>query len=200
MMAYQENDFDKRKNIFCRLYRCPVRSLVGSMTRLLLRGPVRGLVPKTRGGFGLLELLIAMTILAIGMLGIMKLQMQAGFGNAASRHNSAAVNLARSKMEELKRIGAYSIQGGAIAGLADTNTTNDLADWSSPDFTEGPYNESADSGSGGKIFTRSWNVVHDFPITGFKTIRIRVSWMSHGQEKHVDMETQIGLKDMEFFE
>ena len=54
-----------------------------------------------RDGFGLLELLIAMTILAIGMLGIMKLQMQSGFGNAASRETSAAVTLARSKMEAL---------------------------------------------------------------------------------------------------
>jgi len=184
MMAFQEVNFDKRNNIFRRLYRCTIG----------------GLVPKTQGGFGLLELLIAMTILAIGMLGIMKLQMQAGFGNAASRHNSAAVNLARSKLEEIKRIGAYSIQEGAIAGLNDTDTTNDLANWSSPDFTEGPFNESEDSGSGGKIFTRSWNVVHDFPIAGFKTIRVRVSWNSHGREKYVDMETQIGIKDMTFFQ
>ena len=164
---------------------------------------VQTLTPKVQGGFGLLELLIAMTILAIGMLGIMKLQMQSGFGNAASRHNSAAVNLARSKMEELKRIGAYSIQEGAIPALADTpvnDTTNDLADWTTPDHTEGPFNESAESGTGGKIFTRSWNVVHDFPISGFKTIRVRVSWNSHGEEKHVDMETQIGRKDMTFFQ
>ncbi len=166
-----------------------------------LCGPmVRGLTPKSQDGFGLIELLIAMTILSIGILGIMKLQMQSGFGNAASRQNSAAVNLARSKMEELKRIGAYSIQGGAIVGLNDTDTTNDLANWSSPDFTEGPFNEGADTSSGGKIFTRSWNVVQDYPLTGFKTIRIRVSWTSHGVEKHVDIETQIGLKNMIYFE
>jgi len=168
--------------------------------RRLLGRSHRGLAPKVQGGFGLLELLIAITILAIGMLGIMKLQMQSGFGNAASRQNSAAVNLARSKMEELKRIGAYSIQGGAIPSLADTDTTNDLGDWSSPDFTEGPFNESADPSTGGKIYTRSWNVVHDFPIPDFKTIRVRVSWTTHGEEKHVDMETQIGLKDMVYFE
>ena len=164
------------------------------------RAAARGVVPKNRGGFGLLELLIALTILAIGMLGIMKLQMQSGFGNVSSRHNSAAVNLARSKMEELKRIGAYSIQGGVIAALADTDTTNDLANWSDPDFTEGPMNESEDSSTQGKIFTRSWNVVPDHPITGFKTIRVRVSWVSQGQDKHVDMETQIGQKNMIYFE
>jgi len=157
------------------------------------------LIPRVQGGFGLLELLIAMTILAIGMLGIMKLQMQAGFGNVSSRHNSAAVNLARSKMEELKRIGSYSLQEGAIPALADSDTTNDLDDWTTPDFTEGPMNESADASLGGKIFTRSWNVVQDFPIPNFKTVRVRVSWTANGQYKYVDLETQIGLKDLEYF-
>lgn len=166
----------------------------------LYRPLIRGLIPKAQSGFGLLELVIAMAILSIGTLGIIKLQMQAGFGNTASRNNSAAVNLVRSKMEELKRIGAYSIQGGTIPSLADTDTTNDLGDWSTPDFTEGPLNESADSGIGRKIFTRSWNVVQDLPIPNFKTIRVRVSWTTMGEEKHVDMETQIGLKDLDFFE
>lgn len=160
----------------------------------------------SRRGFGLLELLIAMTILAIGMLGIMKLQMQSGFGNAASRQNSAAVNLARSKMEEIKRISAWTIQinpatgSNVIAELDDTSTVNDLDDWSSPDFTEGPLSEDDDPSGAGKIYTRSWNVVHDHPIPGFKTVRVRVSWDVNGQEKHVDLETQIGQKDAVFFE
>ena len=68
----------------------------------------------SQGGFGLLELMIAMTILAIGILGIMKLQMQASFGNSASRNTSAAVNLARSKLESLKRVGSYSVQEGVV--------------------------------------------------------------------------------------
>jgi len=166
----------------------------------LQRVLVRALVPRGQGGFGLLELLFAITILAIGVLGITKMQMQSAFGNAASRETSAAVNLARSKMEELKRIGSYSIQGGAIAALADTDTTNDLNNWTNPDFTEGPMNEDADPGSGGKIYTRSWNVVQDYPIVNFKTVRVRVSWTNQGVEKHVDLETQIGLKDMKYFE
>lgn len=157
-------------------------------------------------GFTLLELLIAMTILAIGLLGIMKLQMQSGFGNVHSRQQSAAVNLARSKMEEIKRIGAWSIQGDPITGqeaipaLMDTDTSYDLDNWSSPDFSEGPLNEDEDSSNPrGKIYTRAWNVVHDYPIPDFKTIRVRVSWTTGGQYKYVELETQIGKKDLQYF-
>jgi len=158
------------------------------------------------GGFGLLELLIALTILAIGMLGITKLQMQSSFGNVGSRNQSAAANLARSKLEELKRVGAYSVQGGVVVDLVDPESANpaatiDLGDWSTPDFTEGPFNESQDpSNPLGKIFTRSWNVVDNYPIVDFKTIRIRVSWNSAGRPRYVEMETQIGLKDLEYFD
>jgi prepilin-type N-terminal cleavage/methylation domain-containing protein len=157
-------------------------------------------------GFGLLELLIALTILAIGTLGIMKLQMQSSFGNAGSRNQSAAANLARSKLEELKRVGAYSIQQGATIDLVDPESANpattiDLGDWSNPDFTEGPFNESQDaSNPQGRIFTRSWNVVDNYPIVNFKTIRIRVSWNQGGQPRYVDLETQIGLKNLEYFD
>ncbi len=178
------------------------------MMRKTFRGSrlVRGFVPGNQGGFGLLELLIAMTILAIGMLGITKLQMQSSFGNVASRNNSAAVNLARSKMEELKRVGAYSVQEGSILSLVDPESANpattiDLGDWANPDFTEGPFNESQDpSDPRGKIFTRSWNVVDHYPITNFKSIRVRVSWTDNGVAKHVDLETQVGLKDLVYFE
>ena len=167
---------------------------------------LKGSLSGNKSGFGLLELLIALTILAIGILGITKLQMQSSFGNAGSRTQSAAANLARSKLEELKRIGAYSVQQGAVPDLVDPESANppttiDLADWSTPDFTEGPFNESQDpSNPLGKIYTRSWNVVDNYPIVNFKTIRIRVSWSQAGQFRYVDMETQIGLKNLEYFD
>lgn len=167
---------------------------------------LKGSFSTRQPGFGLLELLIAMSILAVGILGITKMQMQAGFGNAGSRTQSAAVNLARSKVEELKRVGAYSIQEGAVPDLIDPESANpattiDLGNWSTPDFTEGPFNESQDpSNPRGKIFTRSWNVVDNYPIVNFKTIRVRVSWSQSGQDRYIELETQIGLKDLEYFD
>ena len=158
------------------------------------------------GGFGLLELLIALSLLAVGTLGILKLQMQSGFGNVSSRNQSASVNLARSKLEELKRVGAYSVQLGSHASIVDPESANpattiDLGDWTNPDFTEGPFNESQDdSDLRGRIFTRSWNVVDHFPIVNFKTVRVRVSWNEGGRSRSVDLETQIGRKNLVYFE
>ncbi len=158
--------------------------------------------PRSAGqrGFGLIELMIAMVILAVGILGITKLQMQSSFGNAGSRNTSAAVNLARSKLESLKRVGSYSIQEGVVVQLQDQNSSTALDDWTTPDFTEGPMNEAEDSSSFGKIFTRMWNIADNTPMANFKTIRVRVAWTQNGEPRHLDLETQIGLKDLEYFQ
>jgi prepilin-type N-terminal cleavage/methylation domain-containing protein len=154
----------------------------------------------SEGGFGLLELMIALTILAIGILGVMKLQMQSSFGNSASRNNTAAVNLARSKLESLKRVGSYSVQEGVVLELQDQNSSTALDNWTNPDFSEGPLNEAEDSSSLGNIFTRMWNIADSTPMTNFKTVRVRVAWLHNGEPRHVDLETQVGLKDLEYFQ
>jgi prepilin-type N-terminal cleavage/methylation domain-containing protein len=159
-----------------------------------------------QGGFGLLELMIALTILAVGILGVMKLQMQSSFGNSASRNTSAGVNLARSKLESLKRVGSYSIQEGVVLDLQDQNGSTALDDWTNPDFPADPtnpsnlINEAEDSSSFGRIYTRMWNIADSTPITNFKTVRVRVAWSHHGEPRHVDLETQVGLKDLEYFQ
>ncbi len=157
-------------------------------------------------GFGLIELMIAMTIMAVGILGIMKLQMQASFGNAGSRNTSAAVNLARSKLESLKRVGSYSIQEGVVVALQDQNGSTALDDWTDPDFPADPsdpsnlINEADDSRPLGRIFMVMWNIADNTPMTNFKTVRVRVAWTQNGQPRHLDLETQIGLKDLEYFQ
>lgn len=54
-------------------------------------------------GFTLLEIMISMVILAIGLLALSSMQGTFATGNAQSRQLTHAINLASSKIEELKQ-------------------------------------------------------------------------------------------------
>lgn len=154
-------------------------------------------------GFTLLELLVAMAIFAIGLLGIVKLQMQSGIGNSGARNMSSAVNLARNKVEQLKKVREYYIPttgGSEIVGtdLVDPDSGNDLGNWTTPDHNDGvTLNE---DGTPGEMFTRAWNVVDDMPDTNIKSIRVRVSWTEGSVTRSVVLDTQIARKNLDYYQ
>ncbi len=154
-------------------------------------------------GFTLLELLIAMAIFAIGLLGIVKLQMRSGIGNTGARNMSSAVNLARNKIEELKKVREYYIptSGGTVivgTDLIDPDTGDDLGNWTTPDHNDGVT--LAEDGTPGKMFTRAWNVVDDMPETNIKSIRVRVSWVEGTVTRSVVLDTQIAQKNLDYYQ
>lgn len=100
-------------------------------------------------GFSLLELLIAITILAIGLLGMAGLQATAIKGNSFGIRNTEATALIEDKIEAYKNTPYASISAGI------TTETN--------------------LGSGG-IFTRKSTVEDNTPATDMKTITVQVSW------------------------
>ena len=83
-------------------------------------------------GFTLIEVMIALVILLIGMLGIMGMQYYAVSGNATSRELRMATNLGQDMIESLKA-GPY----GNLSTSSDIPTTGVAI-------------------SGGIIFTRTW--------------------------------------------
>ena len=157
-----------------------------------------------KGGFTLLEVLMAMVILGIWLLGIVRLQMTSSLGNVTARNVTAATNLARNKLEEFRLVRSYYITetGGTTVTMPDlvdpdSGGGNDLGNWSSPDHEDGGSMD--ENGNPGGIFRRAWNVVDNMPDTTIKTVRVRVAWEQGGQPRFVDLEMQVSRRNLDFY-
>jgi type IV pilus assembly protein PilV len=104
-------------------------------------------------GFTLIEILVAVSILSVGVLGMAALQGTSIRQNAFSMRTTEATALIESKIEEYRNIAYASIPVG--------------------DDSE------ADLGTGGQ-FTRTSSVQKDTPVNDVKTVTIQVSWSDPG--------------------
>ncbi|MCP4116030.1 MAG: prepilin-type N-terminal cleavage/methylation domain-containing protein [Desulfobacteraceae bacterium] len=128
-------------------------------------------------GFTLLEILIAMVIFSIGLLGVAKMQISSIRSNSYSQEMTDATILAKDKIEELMAIdynnrvllNDVDTDGSNGGGLDDTGANADYSQ------VTGRY-------------TLSWNVAIDFPIQNTMTLRFIVTWQDGGQTKNVTMD------------
>jgi len=116
-------------------------------------------------GFTLLELTIAMGVLSVGLLAVATMVHTVMHSNRQSQHLTTAINLAQSKIDELR-----------VADYAE------IADDSEYDLDE---NENAGSG----IFDRAVSVGENLTPT-MKTVTVTVSW-GDPNPRHVTMGTII---------
>ncbi len=110
-------------------------------------------------GFTLIEIMVAVTLLSVGLLGMAGLTVGIMRSNSLSNQVTTATALAQAKMEDLKREG-YS---GAT------------------DSAEG-YNAI----SGYPLYSRDTVIDVDTPELGMKTVTITVSWNSNASSIAVE--------------
>ena len=86
-----------------------------------------------QGGFTLLELVIAMTVLAVGMLGVAAMLCNLDSNTGRSRYMSVAALLASEKLEQLSGFPAsdpnIEVSSGTTAGGLTANTSSGTIDY-----------------------------------------------------------------------
>jgi prepilin-type N-terminal cleavage/methylation domain-containing protein len=109
-------------------------------------------------GFTLVEVLIAMVVLAIALMGLATLQVRCIRSNDLANRTTQATNLAQVELERLLFEVALGVSHAA-------GTTFDPGN---------PVSMPADDD--GAIFTRSWTITDDDPVPASRTIKVRVEW------------------------
>jgi type IV pilus modification protein PilV len=113
---------------------------------------------KSNTGFTLIEVLVAMAIFAIAVLGLAMGATSVMRANQTSYNNTLATNLAQDRLEQLKALTVSSLPSCpsyATAGCSDTSTTS------------------------GVTFTRSWQIIANSPTTGVNRLDVQVSWTDY---------------------
>jgi type IV pilus assembly protein PilV len=110
-----------------------------------------------QGGFTIIELMIALTILLIGITGILSMQLTSMKATSYSRHATEASVLAEDLMEELRTL--------PITDVVNGSETVDA---------QGNFDAQG-------IFTRTWTVATAGTLV---TVTVTVSWNEHGNEPH----------------
>jgi len=121
---------------------------------------------RRQSGFTLIEILIALFILVVGLLGVISVATTVINGNAFGKKITTATTLAQDKMEEIKNLG-YS---GTPS--SDTTTTED-------------YNSITDY----PTYKRVTGVDVDSPAADIKTIEVKVEFQWKGATHDVTLKT-----------
>ena len=152
-----------------------------------------------RDGFTLIEVLIALTILAIGLLGVALMQVTSISGNTFSREMSVATELGQDMLEKLRTLQyTSSTTDNALIGAAFPGTNHptvaDVAANLAPAVFGNIDNIIDERGlwtaraaalvpvttAGPLLYTRTWTVTDNTPAANMKAIDVRVSWTEKG--------------------
>jgi len=133
-------------------------------------------------GFTIIEVLIAMGIFSIGILGVAAMQIASVKGNAAAQGVTDIAVLAADRLEKLMALPYNSNQiaaGTFSVGAGNLTLTTDGID---NDF-DGLIDEAGETGP----LTIEWTVVDDMPVRNSKTVTVTVQHVAPSVDKTVNI-------------
>lgn len=110
---------------------------------------------KSRAGFTLIEVLVAVSIFAFGMLGLAAGAISITRANKTAQFHTMATSLAQEKLEQLKST--------SVAFVSNCPSSCEAAP---PTYL-------------GVTFTRHWDIVLNAPQPGLKQITVTVDWKDY---------------------
>jgi len=144
--------------------------------------------PKKEAGFTILEILIAISILAFGLLAVATMQTASIKGNSQAISITEGITLAQDKIEELIGLDYNHPDLSDTDGdgtnqdlLPSTSVGGDGVDddggnFGLDDTVDGVGNVIADNWTTSGRYTVYWNVALNEPINNVKSIRVIVQW------------------------
>ncbi len=121
---------------------------------------------KSEKGIGLIEIIVAMLIFAIGITAAIRTLPVSNTATTRARNLTMATNLAQQKIEELMG-----------TPLNDAN------------LTSGAHNDQDNPIE--RIFTRTWNVTDNDPVIDMKTVTVTVTYLSGSNDNAVTLSTYL---------
>jgi type IV pilus assembly protein PilV len=118
---------------------------------------------KSKEGFTLIEIMIALVVLSIGLIALAGLQMSAMRGNTLSKRMTTAVSIANARIEQIKNMPYANIQSESSTQVTESNMT----------------------------FTRQVTVSNDIPVANTKTVNVIVTWKNGAKSHTVPISTVI---------
>jgi len=138
-------------------------------------------------GYTLVEILIAIAILAFGLLAVATMQVTAIKTNAIARGISQGLTLGQTKVEELMNL-AYSALNDTDLDGTDEDADDDGIDDDGGNFGLNDTGNDSDNEEPNGRYTIYWNVAVNEPVISSKTIRVIVTWTEKGKDKRITLD------------
>lgn len=116
---------------------------------------------ETEKGFTMIEVIIAISVLTIGILAVSSMQVSAIRGNSFAGRQSEGTTIALDRLEKLMSLS-----------------------YGDADLAAGSHTAPSPSSR----YTVAWNVSDDSPMDNAKRVIVTVRWTAHGAQKNVSSE------------